>query len=135
MNYRQEFTKLLRSWLRSLLLDLIGPPPIYICYKESNLATVFDVVASFATPKETLSVREVTLSIDGSVEVVKLAGDAMQYNFSAPLNAEVSLSLVDVDLSGNRQTEPSVATTTIVDKFAPEPAGPISFAIVGQREI
>lgn len=127
---------MLRKILRDLLRELLAnrPGEIYILVERQTM-TKFDLkVLLPATVDGDVASREFTHTINSDTPVVTpLAKDATEFSFSAPRDAVVQMSLVDIDLAGNRSL-PSTRSFTVVDTIPPHQPGELSVTVSGQHE-
>lgn len=126
-----KLRKLLRQWL----LCPEQPGQLYVFYLE-QVMTMFKLrVLLPAFSDSDVNVREFSYKInDADAVVVNLTKDTVQYEFVAERDAKVSLSLVDIDLSGNRSPA-STRDFTVVDTFAPRQPGEIGIEVIEQFEV
>lgn len=95
----------------------------------------YNVSAAASTASDAVS-REVSVSINGSRPVVTVFAPT-ETELGAvvvPQNAEVVISVVDVDDAGNR-SEPAVATFTATDTLPPPVPGAVSVTLVSEESI
>lgn len=82
-----------------------------------------------------VDVREFTYKInDQDVVITPLAKTDLQFEFFAERDAKVVISLVDIDLSGNRSPA-STREFTVVDTFPPQQPGELAVDVTGQVEM
>lgn len=122
--------------IESLLYDLLlkskpGKIQIFVT-GEIDMAITFKVVLPPVSAPDVVT-RELTVKIgDADPIVSKFAGDvAVVADLQGEQDAEVEVSLVDIDDAGNR-SEPSVAKTVLNDTFAPPKPGELGIELTGE---
>ena len=76
--------------------------------------------------------RELTVEINGSIQVLELDADSSEVPaLSGPDGASVTLSLVDIDNAGNR-SEASVFSTELKDTIAPPKPGMLGLEVTAE---
>ena len=112
-----------------LVLEQIGRKQIM-----ADLLT-YAVSAAASTAADAVS-REVSLVINGAEPVVTVFAptDTDLGQVTVPQNAEVSISVVDIDDAGNR-SEPAVLSFTALDTLPPPAPGAVSVVLVSEDRI
>jgi hypothetical protein len=120
----------------SLLYDLLlkskpGRVQIFVT-GEIDMAITFKVVLPPVSAPDVVK-RELSVKIgDADAVVSELAGDVTEVaDLQGAQDAEVEVSLVDIDDAGNR-SEPSVATAVLADTFAPPKPGELGIELTGE---
>lgn len=120
----------------SLLYDLLlksKPGKIYILVTgERAMAITFKVVLPPVSAPDVVK-RELSVKIgDADPIFTELAADATEVDeLEGAQDAEVEVSLVDIDDAGNR-SEASVATAVLADTFAPPKPGELGIELTGE---
>lgn len=109
-----------------------GPVKVQIVGEEPMDVMIYNVELPPAVSHDVVA-RKLTVAREGVSPVeIDLPKDALLVeNLTGPQDSVVTLSLVDIDDAGN-ESEPSVATFTLVDNIPPAKPGEIAIAIVGE---
>lgn len=101
--------------------------------REVDMALVYSVSAASPTATDVVE-RRLTVEYPGSEPVTKTYGpnDTTLGEITVPQDAEVTLTLIDVDDVGNT-SEPAVATFTAVDTIAPAKPGELGVTLVREE--
>lgn len=126
--------ELIIEWLQKILNRLRRPESLYVFLEAINM-TMFKLRVLFPPVKDAdVANRAFNYSINGEAgTLVSLPKDALEYEILAPRDADVVLSLVDVDGSGN-QSLPSTRTFKVVDTIPPQQPGELSVTVTEQIE-
>lgn len=132
----QQYVEYRFDRVDSLLYDLLlkskpGKIQIFVT-GENDMAITFKVVLPPVSAPDVVA-RELSVKIgDAEPIVTELAADAINVDeLQGPQDAEVEVSLVDIDDAGNR-SEPSVATAVLADTFAPPKPGELGIELTGE---
>lgn len=123
----------IREQLRGIRFCLARPGPLQIRFlREDHDMIQFKVVLPPVVDTDVVS-RELSVQVaDGEPTVLPLAKDQTEAEgFEGPQDADVSLSLVDIDDAGNR-SEASTLDVTLADTFPPAAPGELSIVQTGE---
>jgi hypothetical protein len=133
--YRDEVYRLLAIGLRRLLA--VGPPrpgPVEIFQPiEEVFMPVHEFKYTFGLPAASAPDVEkfvVTVDVDGTPESIDVAATETTFVRSFAPNANVSITLVDVDSAGNASQPSTPLTFTVTDTVPPPTPGPLSIQTV-----
>lgn len=112
-----------KRMIQKLLTHPVKPGPVYVLIERRNNVSKFLIRATLP-PVEDFDVleREFTYKVNEVSTTVTLAKDTPSYDFWAPEESNVTLSLIDLDNAGNR-SEPSVRAFKVMDTLPPAKPG------------
>ena len=116
------------------LLFRLGPGKITVQIIGENRMSDSLLFVVYLPPKSAPDVvaRELTVEINGSIQVLELDADSSEVPaLSGPDGASVILSLVDIDNAGNR-SEASVFSTELKDTIAPPKPGMLGLEVTAE---
>lgn len=130
-----ELASLRRS--QASILFLLRPPGrlgIQINGEVSVNVILFDVTLPPAAAPDVVK-RELTVTVAGASVVHELPADTMSLaGLQGPQDANLRLSLVDIDDAGNRSPE-STLDVVLLDTFAPPKPGDLGVTVTGELVI
>jgi len=115
-------------------LGLVPPRPggLTLAKTEQLVMLRYTVNLPPAPNIDDLATREAHISVDGTETIQTLAPDATFFAFDVDRNKSVSLTLVDVDTSGNKSDPSEALAFTSTDTVPPPVPGGMSVAKVEQ---
>lgn len=128
-----------KAWLRSALREFLGdvpPKPRAVTIKGTEVVSVLRY--HFSLPPAPAGIddfdhREATVTVDGVArDTVTVAKDATEFTADFDRNVAVSVSLRDVDTSGNKSDPSDPLTFTATDTVPPPKPGELSVSKVEQ---
>jgi hypothetical protein len=111
------------------------PGPLFVLFKETSMADILKCRVLFPPPGVDVDTRELSVSVAGAEPTVKTYPSTASASdeFDVEQDAEVLLSLVDIDDGGNR-SEASQRTVQAIDNFPPAQPGELGFEVTGETE-
>jgi len=110
----------LKRWLRWQIFAPPRPDPLTIQSQKEAHVLRYTIDMPPKPPIADLASREVTIVLDGTSDVRTLMPDDASFQVDTDVGVQVSITLVDIDTSGNR-SQPSVPLAFMAQDTVPPP--------------
>src|SRR5215831_11275069 len=121
-----------RRWLRWLFLAPPQPGPLTIHSQQEATVLRYTIKLPAKPAIADLATREVTIALDAKTDVWALLPDTADFVFDTDVGVLVSITLIDIDTSGNRSAPSPALTFTATDTVPPPVPGGLAVANVEQ---